>query len=288
MTEVAISGRGAVRVDDCGIGSVQLHHCGKRYFRSFLRVDSNSRKRLAVVSGHAILKRASEVVMVGKSVHHIIAAGLPLIATGFCTVAFAHSGGGGSSGSGHGGEYGHGGHRGATHRSSDHFGRRYRGWRGAGSDYGWYSGRFYGGPGRLGYGLFLATLPWYCETYQWGGVPFYYADDNYYQWNSSAGAYETVQPPPGLVDQVQAQAPAMRELFIFPEAGQSNRQLARDREDCQRLAATQVGFDPRTPAAGSAGPPATNLSSANAPAARLAEYLRADGACLMARNYSVE
>jgi hypothetical protein len=142
----------------------------------------------------------------------------------------------------------------------------------------------------LGYGLFLATLPWYCETYLWGGAAYYYADDNYYQWNISVGAYETVRPPPGLVDQVQAQAQAlsMRELFIFPEVGQSNRQLARDREDCQRLAETQVGFDPRTPAAGSAGTPATNVSSMDAPAARRADYLRAEGACLMARNYSVE
>jgi hypothetical protein len=228
--------------------------------------------------------------MLGKSIHCIIAASLPLIATGFCTLAFAHSGGGGSSGSGHGGGHGHGGHRGATHRSGDLYGGSYRGGRGAGSDYGWYSGRFYGGSGRLGYGLFLATLPWYCETYLWGGAAYYYADDNYYQWNISVGAYETVRPPPGLVDQVQAQAQAlsMRELFIFPEVGQSNRQLARDREDCQRLAETQVGFDPRTPAAGSAGTPATNVSSMDAPAARRADYLRAEGACLMARNYSVE
>jgi hypothetical protein len=131
-------------------------------------------------------------------------------------------------------------------------------------------------------------LPWYCEMYQWGGALYYYTDDNYYQWNSSAGAYETVQPPPGLVDQVQAQAPTIRELFIFPEAGQSNQQLARDREECQRLAATRVGFAPRTPAGGSAETPATNLSSAGASAARREDYLRADGACLLARNYSVE
>ena len=113
------------------------------------------------------------------------------------------------------------------------------------------------------YGLLFGTLPWYCETYQWGGVAYYYADDNYYQWNSSVSAYETVQPPPGLVDD-QAQAPAMRELFIFAEVGQSNEQLARDREDCQRLAAKQVGFDPRMGVVGSAGTLASNLSSTDA------------------------
>lgn len=221
--------------------------------------------------------------------HRFIAAILPLTVFGFCTLAFAHSGGGGGSGSGHGGGHGHGGHRGATHRSGDVNGRSYRSyrnWRGGGGD-GWYSGRFYGGTGRLGYGLLFGALPWYCETHQWGGIAYYYADDNYYQWNSGIGAYETVQPPPGLVDQVQAQAPAMRELFVFTQAGQSNEQLARDREDCRRLAAKQVGFDPRMWGVGLAGTPATHLS-ADAAAAMREDYLRADGACLMARNYSVE
>jgi hypothetical protein len=224
-----------------------------------------------------------------KSVHRIIAATLLLAVSGFCTLAFAHSGGGGGGGSGHGGGHGHGGHRGATHRNGDLNSSSYGSGRDDDGGYGWYTGRFYGA-GRLGYGIAFETLPWYCETYQWGGVAYYYADDNYYQWNSSVGAYETVQPPPGLVDQVQAQAqePAMRELFIFTEAGQSNEQLARDREDCQRLAAKQVGFDPRMWSAGSVGTPATNLSSADVTAAMREDYLRADGACLMARNYSVE
>jgi hypothetical protein len=222
-----------------------------------------------------------------ESVHRIIAAILSLIVSGFCTLAFAHSGGGGSSGSGHGGGHGHGGHRSATHRNGELNGGSYRSWRGGGGGYGWHTGPFYGGAGRLRYGLLFGTLPWYCETYQWGGVAHYYADDNYYQWNSSVSAYEAVQPPPGLVDD-QAQAPAMRELFIFAEVGQSNGQLARDREDCQRLAAKQVGFDPRMGIAGSAGTLASNLSSTDATAAVREDYLRADGACLMARNYSVQ
>jgi hypothetical protein len=118
-------------------------------------------------------------------------------------------------------------------------------------------------------------------------VSYYYADDNYYQWNDSDSAYETVQPPPGLVDQVQAQAPPS-ELFIFPKAGQSNEQLARDREDCHRWAVAQVGFEPPVAAAGAAGTPATSSSSADSTAAKRTDYLRADGACLMGRNYTVE
>jgi len=185
--------------------------------------------------------------------HWIVVTSLTAIAVGSSGLACAHSGAGGGGGDG----------------------------------YGWCSGRFYGGSGGFRYGVLYASIPWYCETYWWGGVPYYYADDNYYQWNDSAGAYETVQPPPGLVDQVQTQEPR-RELFIFPAAGQSNEQLARDREDCHRRAVAQVGFDPRVPAAGAAGTAATSSSSADSTAVKRMEYLRADGACLMDRNYTVE
>lgn len=224
-----------------------------------------------------------------KRVLWSVAAGVALIVAGSSAFAFAHSGGGGGGG-GHGG----GGHHGGGYHGLGIYGgggypAGWRGrWRGGGDGYGWYAGGFYGGSGGLRYGLLFATLPWYCETYWWGGVPYYYADDNYYQWNDGADAYETVEPPLGLVDQLQTQAPATRELFIFPDAGQSNEQLARDREDCHRWAAAQVGFDPRAAAAGSAGTAATSSSSADATAAKRADYLRADGACLIGRNYSVQ
>lgn len=218
------------------------------------------------------------------SLHRIIAAILALVVSVYGTLAFAHSGGGsGGSGQGHG----HGGRRGAGRHNNHVDGGDHRTWRGgAEGGYGWYAGRFYGGAGRSGYGRLFATLPRYCGTYQWSGVAYYYADDNYYQWNSSVGAYETVEPPAGLVDQVQGSSP--RELFIFTETGQSNEQLARDREDCQRLAAKQVGYDPRVRPAGAPGAPATNSSSADAMAAMREDYLRADVACLMARHYSVQ
>src|SRR5271155_5508622 len=190
--------------------------------------------------------------MCRKQMRWIVAATLAAIAVGSSDLACAHSGGGG--GGGHGSSGGGGHHGGGYHGRGVYGGDNPGGWRrhGGGNGYGWYSGRFYGGSGGFRYGLLFASIPWYCETYWWGGVPYYYADDNYYQWNDSAGAYETVQPPPGLVDQVQTQVPR-RELFIFPEAGQSNEQLARDREDCHRWAVAQVGFDPRVPAARAAG-----------------------------------
>ncbi len=230
-----------------------------------------------------------------KHMHWSVMASLALVAVGSSGLACAHSGGGGSGGhGGGGGGHGGGGHRGGNHHGRGLYGggypggwRGYRGWHSGGGGYGWYSGGYYGGSGGFGYGLLFATLPLYCETYWWGGVPYYYADDNYYQWNDSAGAYETVRPPPGVVDQVQTQA-RPRELFIFPEAGQSNEQLARDREDCHRWAVAQVGFDPRVPAVGAAGTPANSSPSADSMAAKRMDYLRADGACLIGRNYTVE
>jgi hypothetical protein len=52
--------------------------------------------------------------------------------------------------------------------------------------------------------------------------------------------------------------------------------------------ATQAGFDPQTPAADSARTPETDFSSADVPVVERADYFRADGACLMARNSGVE
>jgi len=249
--------------------------------------------------------------MRNKQMHWIVAGILALIAVGSSGLAFAHPGGGGGGGGYGGGGGGHGG--GGYHGGGGGYhgggggyhgggggyhgggggyhggGGGYRGgWHGGGGyGHGWYRGGFYGGWGGLGYGVFFATLPWYYDTYWWDGASYYYADNNYYQWNNNAAEYETVQPPPGLVDQMQTQPPATRELFVYPKAGQSNEQLARDRDDCHRWAVAQVGFDPRV-VAGSAGTNATSQSPADSTAAKGADYLRADGACLTGRNYSVE
>jgi len=147
----------------------------------------------------------------------------------------------------------------------------YRGWHGP-----YYRG-YYGGWGFFGAGLFLATLPWYYSTYYWDGIPYYYADNNYYRWNSVVGQYESVRPPAGAAP-AQAAASSSTDLFMYPKAGQSAEQQAKDRYECHRWAADQTGFDPTQPGGGVA---------ADAAAAKRADYLRADGACLEGRNYSV-
>ena len=111
-------------------------------------------------------------------------------------------------------------------------------------------------------------------------MPYYYADDLYYEWNGSAGAYQEVQPPAGLAEQIAAQAPVMTELFVFPNGDQSNEQLERDREACHRWAVQQVGYDP--PMA------APHIKASDRSVAQLADFLRADAACLEAHDYHVE
>ena len=87
----------------------------------------------------------------------------------------------------------------------------------------------------------------YYDTYWWDGVPYYYADDVYYQWNGDAGAYETVQPPSGLANEVAAQQPAVRDLYMYPKSGQTAEQQGEDRAACHKWAATQPDSIPTMP-----------------------------------------
>jgi len=134
------------------------------------------------------------------------------------------------------------------------------------------SGRYRGGQGGWsipGHGFYFASIPSYCKLVYWDGAPYYYADDVYYEWSGTAGAYEQVQPPAGLAESINSKAPVLRDLFVFPNGDQTIEQLQRDREECHQWAAEQVGLDPKV-------------------LANRSDYLRADGACLEARGYSVE
>jgi hypothetical protein len=67
---------------------------------------------------------------------------------------------------------------------------------------------------------------------------------------------------------------------VFPNSDQTNEQLERDREASHGWAVQQAGFDPATAA------PRTKTSDHSA--AQRANYLRADEACLEARDYNAE
>jgi hypothetical protein len=123
----------------------------------------------------------------------------------------------------------------------------------------------------LGLGLYYASLPYGYATY-WDtdGSPYYYANDNYYQWDGSANEYETVSPPPDVQRQSAIQSP---KLIAYPKNGQSAAQQAADETACRTWAASQMGV---TAAQGTAN------GSSNS------DYNRAQTACLEGRGYSVQ
>jgi hypothetical protein len=215
-----------------------------------------------------------------------------LVAFSWSEPGFAAGGQGGGGGHGGGGGGGHGGGGGAR-GGGGHFGGGghggYGGYRGGYGGHGGYGGRggygYHGGYGGwgwggvgLGLGLYYATLPFYYSTY-WGadGSPYYYGDDNYYQWDGNANEYETVSPPPEVQRQAANQSP---DLMAYPKNGQSDAQQATDKTECHTWAAAQSGFDPTQSV------PAHE--STNGSSNKRSDYMRAQAACFEARGYSVK
>jgi len=165
-------------------------------------------------------------------------------------------------------------------------GRPFYGWRGY---YGWRAGWGCCGWGWpwVGLGWYLPVLPIGYSTVWWGGVPYYYANNYYYVWDSGAGQYQAVDPPAGVSGPANSSSPrststasssTWTDLYAYPRAGQSPEQQAQDRAECHKWAVAQTGFDPAQP----------THDTPSQWAARREGYLRAEGACLEARNYSVK
>ncbi|HTY93255.1 MAG TPA: DUF6515 family protein [Steroidobacteraceae bacterium] len=131
------------------------------------------------------------------------------------------------------------------------------------------------------FGLFVPFLPPFYTTVWWGGIPYYYANDTYYAWNSAQQEYEVVAPPDGLdaADTSAIQQPPSDQLFVYPKNGQSPQQQASDRYECNRWAVQQSGFDPTL--AGGGVPPDQAGAKRN-------DYFRAQVSCLEGRGYSVK
>jgi hypothetical protein len=126
-------------------------------------------------------------------------------------------------------------------------------------------------------GLYFASLPFYYSTFWGDGVPYYYADDNYYQWDNNVGAYQTVSPPADVQRQAGMQTP---DLIAYPKNGQTVEQQAKDKSECRTWAVNQSGYDP----AQTAATPGTATGSTN----RHSDFMRAQAACLDGRGYSVQ
>ena len=190
--------------------------------------------------------------------------------------AFAQHGGvavarGGGYGGGYRGGY-YGGYRGGYY--GGYRGGYYGGYRGYYGYRGWYGGYYpCWGWGGLGVGLYFATLPYYYSTYWYGGMPYYYADNTYFQWDPAVSQYRTVAPPAGAPKSPGGQAPS--ELMVYPKSGQSQDQQITDRYECYRWAVSQLGYDPTS-------------AGGNTVRRDLTDYNRAQTACLVARGYSVK
>jgi hypothetical protein len=136
----------------------------------------------------------------------------------------------------------------------------YGGYRGYYGYPGWYGGYYWGG-----YGLALATLPYYYSNY-WSGVP-YYTNNAYFVAGPAVGQYRTASAPLG------GQAPS--ELYVYPISDQSPYQQSVDKYECYRWAVSQLGYDPTSAGGGTVR-------------RDLTDYNRAQIACLAARGYSVK
>ena len=62
--------------------------------------------------------------------------------------------------------------------------------------------------------------------------PYYYADDNYFQWDSTVGQYETVDPPAEVKHQAATVSP---DLIAYPKNGQTDAQQITDKSECQAV-----------------------------------------------------
>jgi hypothetical protein len=130
-------------------------------------------------------------------------------------------------------------------------------------------------------GVFVPVLPAFYTTVWFGGVPYYYANDTYYMWDTAQSGYVTVDPPgaeqTASTDPPPPPPPQGDDLYIYPQQGQSAEQQASDKYDCHKWSASQTGFDP-TQAGG--GVPPDQL------AGKRSDYQRAMRACLVGRGYS--
>ena len=155
-------------------------------------------------------------------------------------------------------------------------------WRGGYWGGGYWPRAWYGS----GFNWFLPVLPLAYATYWWGGVPYYYANDAYYTYDSSYDGYVATDPPPisgntdssgGATapngapagDPSQGGAPpqsqgAVGQVFMYPKNGQSVEQQTTDKAECQQWATQQAGQVAQNPS----------------------DYQRAMVACVEGRGYS--
>jgi hypothetical protein len=128
-------------------------------------------------------------------------------------------------------------------------------------------------------GVLVPFLPSYYTTVWLGGMPYYYANDVYYQWLPDQREYIVATPPPEAGLSTEPPGAPTDEPFIYPRNGQSAQQQATDRYECHAWAAQQTQYDPTQPAG--------SLASDQV-ADKRGGYFRAMTACLESRGYSAK
>lgn len=142
-------------------------------------------------------------------------------------------------------------------------------------------------------GIGIRVLPHIYTSLWIGGMPYYYANNVYYL--QTPQGYVVSQPP---ADQTIVEAPASTtnnstediveqpanaqisqapvDLYVYPAHGQSEKQLAADRNECHAWAVKKSGYDPY------------NASSGFQIGQKRVDYERAFTACLEGRGYTVK
>ena len=125
-------------------------------------------------------------------------------------------------------------------------------------------------------GIIVPILPPFYTTVWFGGIPYYYANDVYYQWRPDLNGYQVTTPP--ITESQPEPSYSADQIFVYPKQGQSEQQQADDRYACHRWGVEQSGYDPTQP-------PSNESVSA---LSRLREnYQRAMKTCLEGKGYSV-
>jgi hypothetical protein len=121
-------------------------------------------------------------------------------------------------------------------------------------------------------GLFVSYLPGSYSSFWYGGSRYYFADDTYYLYEPARRGYIVTRSPYGDDRRDEDATFDDDELYVYPARGQSEQQQADDRYECHRWAVGETGYDP--------------VEGEYDPDER-ADYLRAMGACLTGRGYTV-
>ena len=133
-------------------------------------------------------------------------------------------------------------------------------------------------------GIITPVLPPTYTTVWIGSAPYYYANGVYYAQAVSVPGYVVVEPPSGADNAIVQPAPGIppapsntavvniEPLFVYPRNGQTEALILTDRNECNRWATGQTGYDP---------------ADGMADAQRRSNFQRAVSSCLEGRGYTV-